>query len=97
MGQTLKKKMSTVPRNLEETIDQAKLASRAKITTFHGMKVKGVPLHTLVRGKFVMRDRQLVQSAKGHGCSVRRIQRMAPPKPQHTDQTMAAALARTDR
>lgn len=75
-----------------ETIDQGKLASRSKITTFHGMKVKGVPLHTLVRGRFVMRDRRLVTAAKGHGHSVRRIQRMPEPRPCNTDQTMAAAL-----
>ena len=78
-----------------DTIDQEKLASRSKITTFHGMEVKGVPIHTLVRGRFVMRDRNLVVAARGHGQSVRRIQRMPAPRPAHTDQTMAAVLART--
>lgn len=77
-----------------ETIDQERLASRSKITTFHGMKVKGVPLHTIVRGRFVMRDRKLVSAAKGHGQSVRRIQKMPAPRPVNTDQTMAAVLAR---
>ena len=77
-----------------ETIDQEKLHSRSRITTFHGMKVKGVPLHTLVRGRFVMRDRKLVRSAKGHGVSVRRIQKMPQPQPVNVDQTLAAVLAR---
>jgi dihydroorotase len=87
--------LAIVDLNRTETIDQEKLASRSKITTFHGMKVKGVPLHTLVRGRFVMRDRKLVPSGKGHGQSVRRIQKMPEPRPVNTDQTMAAVLGRT--
>lgn len=76
------------------TIDQEQLASRSKITTFHGMKVKGMPLHTIVRGRFVMRDRKLMREALGHGRSVRRIQRMPEAEPVNTDQSMAAVLAR---
>jgi dihydroorotase len=76
----------------EQTIDQEQLASRSKITTFQGMRTKGLPIHTLVRGRFVMRDRKLQTPAKGHGQSVRRIQKMAPPAPKHTDETMAAVL-----
>jgi dihydroorotase len=78
-----------------ETIDQEKLHSRSRITTFHGMRVKGVPLHTLVRGRFVMRDRKLVTTAKGHGQSVRRIQQMPKAQPVNVDQTMAAVLGRS--
>jgi dihydroorotase len=81
----------------EQTIDQETIASRSKITTFHGMRTKGLPLHTIVRGRFVMRDRQLVTAARGHGASIRRIQRMPDPKPRNTDQTMRAALARSGR
>lgn len=77
----------------EQMIDREALASRSKITTFHGMRTKGLPVHTLVRGRFVMRDRKLVTAARGHGASVRRIQSMPPPQPRNTDQTMAAVLA----
>jgi dihydroorotase len=72
----------------ELTIDDAKLQSRAKITPWHGRKVKGLPIHTLVRGRFVMRDRMLVEGTRGHGRSVHTIQRMGEPAPRNTDQTM---------
>lgn len=75
------------------TIEGAKLASRGNITPFEGMEVVGLPLHTLVRGAFVMRDRQLVTARRGHGRSVRRVQRMAEPVLAHRDQTLAAVTA----
>ena len=56
------------------------------------MRVQGLPIHTLVRGRFVMRDRKLVEGTRGHGQSVRRVQMMPTPEPRHTDQTMAAVL-----
>src|SRR5882757_2195699 len=77
----------------EMVLDDAKLQSRAKITPWHGRKVKGLPVHTLVRGRFVMRDRTLVEGTRGHGRSVHSIQRMAAPSPRNTDQTMEAILA----
>jgi len=48
------------------TIDDARLQSRSRITPWHGRAVTGLPLHTLVRGRFVMRDRVLV-GAPGWG------------------------------
>ena len=42
------------------TIDDAKTQSRSKISPWHGRAVKGLPIHTLVRGRFVMRDRTLM-------------------------------------
>jgi dihydroorotase len=72
----------------EWTIDDAKLQSISKITPFHGRKVKGLPIHTLVRGRFVVRDRALVDGTRGHGRSVHTIQRMGEPAPRNTDQTM---------
>jgi dihydroorotase len=74
------------------TLDDAKLQSRAKITPWHGRKVKGLPIHTLVRGRFVMRDRTLVEGTRGHGRSVHTIQQMPGPSPRNTDQTMEAIL-----
>ena len=54
-------------------IDDALLQSRSKITPWHGRPVCGLPLHTLVRGRFVMRDRALVADTRGWGRSVHAI------------------------
>jgi len=72
------------------TIDDAKLQSRSKISPWHGRPVKGLPIHTLVRGKFVMRDRALMDSARGWGRSVHAIQEMPPAIVHNADQTMQA-------
>ena len=78
----------------EDVIDQAKLHSlRARITPFHGVKVKGLPLHTLLRGKFVMRNRRLVNDSYGFGRSVHLVQKMPKPAPQRVGQSLAALLA----
>ena len=76
----------------EWTIDDAKLQSLSRITPFHGRRVKGLPLHTLVRGRFVMKNRQLVPGARGWGRSVHTIQNMPRPEVQNADQTMQAIL-----
>ncbi len=76
----------------EWTIDDAKLQSLSRITPFHGMRVKGLPLYTLVRGRFVMKDRQLIAGTRGWGRSVHAIQNMPLPKIQNADQTMQAIL-----
>ena len=68
------------------TIDDAKLQSRAKITPLDGRKVNGLPIHTLVRGRFVMRDRKLVEGTRGWGRSVHAIQEMPAPAPRNADQ-----------
>ena len=62
------------------TIENAALHSRAKITPWHGREVKGLPVHTLVRGRFVMRDRKLVDDTRGWGRSVQPIQHMPAPR-----------------
>ena len=80
--------IAVVDLNREMTLDDAKLQSRAKITPWHGRNVKGLPVHTLVRGRFVMRDRTLVEGTRGHGRSVHAIQRMGDPNPRNLDQTM---------
>ena len=76
----------------EWSIDDAKLQSLSRITPFHGRRVKGLPLHTLVRGRFVMKDRQLISGTRGWGRSVHAIQNMPPPRIQNADQTMQAIL-----
>jgi dihydroorotase len=78
----------------EDVIDQAKLHSlRSRITPFHGKHIKGLPIHTILRGKYVMKNRALVAESFGGGRSVHTIQRMPDPQPSHADQTLAALTA----
>jgi len=74
------------------TIDDANIQSRAKISPWHGRAVKGLPLHTIVRGRFVMRNRTLAPDARGWGRSVHAIQHMKAPAVRHGDETMAAIV-----
>ena len=74
----------------EWTIDDAKIQSRSKISPWHGRKVKGLPVHTIVRGRFVMRDRTLVSGTKGWGRSVHTIQQMPAPAIRNAGKTMRA-------
>ena len=73
-------------------IRAAELHSRGKITPFEGMETVGLPVHTMVRGRFAMRDRRLVTDTAGWGRSVRRVQEMPTPQPRNLDQTMEAVL-----
>jgi dihydroorotase len=82
--------IALVDLDREDTIAGDQLRSRSKITPFEGMKVVGMPVHTLVRGRFVMKDRRIVDDTKGWGQSVRRIQRMPKPQPKNSDQTLFA-------
>ena len=74
----------------ERTIDDAKLQSRSKISPWHGRTVKGLPIHTLVRGRFVMKDRALMPGTRGWGRSVHTIQQMPAPAVRNAEQTMRA-------
>ena len=85
--------IAVVDLRRQAVIEGARLASRGNVTPFEGMAITGMPMHTLVRGRFVMRDRQLVREARGHGRSVTRVQQMAPPVLRHADQTLAAVTA----
>jgi len=73
--------------------DQA-LQSRSKISPWNGRQVTGLPLHTLVRGRFVMRDRTLVDGMQGWGRSVHTIQAMPPAHVHNAEATMAAIVRR---
>jgi dihydroorotase len=79
----------------EWAVDDARLQSRAKITPWHGRRVKGLPVHTLVRGRFVMRDRTLAPGTRGWGRSVHTIQRMPEPALRNAGETMSAIVAGT--
>jgi dihydroorotase len=84
--------IAVVDLDREWTIDDAKLQSLSRITPFHGRSVKGLPIHTLVRGRFVMKNRTLVPDTRGWGRSVHAIQNLPPPSLQNTDSTMKAIV-----
>ena len=76
----------------ESIIEDAALQSRSKITPWNGRRVKGLPIHTLVRGRFVMRNRALLPHTRGWGRSVHVLQEMPPAKVRNADQTMQAIV-----
>ena len=77
----------------EEVVQAAHLHSRGKITPFEGRKTTGAPIHTIVRGRFVQRDRALVPDMAGHGKQVTDIQSMPQAEPQNTEMSLAHLLA----
>jgi dihydroorotase len=77
----------------EGVISQGKLHSRSKITPWNSRYVQGYPLHTMVRGRFVMKDGELVADSKGWGKSVKEIQNMPAPVVRNADKTTAAILS----
>jgi dihydroorotase len=85
--------ITVIDMSFEGKIDSNKLQSKGSSTPFDDVSVAAAPLHTIVRGRFVMRDRVLDASARGHGLSVRRIQEMPEPRPRNIDQTTAAIIA----
>lgn len=72
------------------TIDDTVIQSRSKISPWHGRKSTALPIHTIVRGRFVMKDRILQETARGTGRSVHDIQQMPTPAPRNVETTMAA-------
>ena len=77
------------------TIDDAALQSRSKITPWNGRRVQGLPLHTLVRGRFIMKDRALAAGVNGWGRSVHAIQEMPAPVLHNAGETMQAIVRQT--
>jgi dihydroorotase len=77
----------------EGVISQGRLHSRSKITPWNSRYVQGSPLHTLVRGRFVMKNGELVAESKGWGKSVKAIQKMPEPVVRNADKTTAAILS----
>jgi dihydroorotase len=74
-------------------VEDAKLQSRSKITPWNGRPMKGLPIHTLVRGRWVMKDRALVDGTQGWGRSVHAIQHMPRPRPNNVEQAMEAIVS----
>jgi len=54
-----------VDLSAEHVLDHAQMASRSGWTPFHGRRVRGLPVATIVRGAEVMRDGALVGPALG--------------------------------
>lgn len=79
--------------NRRWTMDDATLQSPAKISPWHGYEATALPIHTLVRGRFAMKDRRLQDDARGWGRSVHSIQSMPPAALRNTDETLAAVTA----
>jgi dihydroorotase len=79
------------------TVDDAKIQSRSKISPWHGRAVKGLPIHTIVRGRFVMRDRGLMADTRGFGRSVHTIQQMPVPDVRNADKSLRAVTRPSSR
>lgn len=52
--------LTIVDMQKEGVIDKHELQCRSRTTPFHGWRVKGLPVHTIVRGHVVVRDGRLV-------------------------------------
>ncbi len=88
--------IAIVDLNRSWTIDDAQIQSRSKISPWHGREATALPIHTIVRGRFVMKDRILQENARGTGRSVHAIQQMPQATPRNTDSTMAVITSNTE-
>ena len=77
----------------DASIDQSQLFSRSKISPWHGRRVRGGPVLTMVRGRIVMDNGKLV-AEPGWGKPAR--QKMPPPTPRNMDRTTAAICAQRE-
>jgi dihydroorotase len=81
--------LAIVDLKREWSIDQSQLFSKSKITPWHGRRVQGGPLLTMVRGRVVMDDGRIV-AEPGWGKPAR--QKMPPPAPRNVEKTTAAIV-----
>ena len=72
-----------------ETLAADRLHSRGKVSAFEGQEVVGWPVATLVRGRVVMRDGQLMVPP-GWGTTV--TQDMPAPQPRNLDKHIATLV-----
>ena len=79
-----------VDMGLRGALPQNRLHSLSKISPWHGRAVQGHPLHTLVRGRFVMQGGKLVTEAAGWGRSVKPVQRMPRARPRNQEHYSSA-------
>ncbi len=69
-----------------EVLSADRLHSRTKVSAFEGIEARGWPVATLIRGRPVMRDGELL-SEPGWGQPV--TQEMPPPTPRNVDKHLA--------
>jgi dihydroorotase len=84
--------IAIVDLGLAGTLSQGRFQSTSKISPWHGRSVKGYPVHTILRGRFVMRDGKLVTDAVGWGRSVKPIQSMPTAKPRNMEHYSSAIV-----
>ncbi len=61
---------------------------------FENFETTGAPVHTLVRGRFVQKDRKICPNIKGHGTQVSDIQEMPPAKLNNAEHAIENLLRR---
>jgi dihydropyrimidinase len=64
--------LTIVDLDVEKKVTPELLQSYSDYTIYDGLKMKGWPVMTIVRGKIVMEDGQVDSGARGHGEFVRR-------------------------
>jgi dihydroorotase-like cyclic amidohydrolase len=84
--------IAIVDMALAGVLSQNRLQSISKISPWNGRAVQGYPVHTLVRGRFVMQHGKLVADAAGWGRSVKSVQKMPTPQPRNTEHYTSAIL-----
>jgi allantoinase len=84
--------IAIVDMGLTGVLSQNRLQSVSKISPWNGRAVQGYPVHTLVRGRFVMQNGKLVANAAGWGRSVKSVQKMPTPRPRNTEHYTSAIL-----
>ncbi len=57
--------ITIVDMQKEGTIDKNKLHSKSKVTPFHGFRVKGMPVYTIVRGTVVVKNGEIYGNPVG--------------------------------
>jgi allantoinase len=82
--------ITIVDMKREWSIDQSQLFSKSKITPWHGRRVQGGPVLTMVRGRVVMEGGRIAVEP-GWGKPAR--QTMPAPAPRNVEKTTAAVTA----
>lgn len=75
-----------------ETLSADRLHSRTRVSAFEGRQATGWPVATLVRGRIVMRDGELL-GEPGWGKPV--TQKMPAPQPRNTDKHIATLVGKS--
>jgi len=78
-----------VDMDIDEAINQESLFSKSKITPWNGRRIGAKPVLTMVRGRVVMQNGEIVAAA---GTGRAAAQQMPPPRPRNLDKTTAAIL-----